>query len=190
MLEFLFILYMAAAARMSGGGLGAAFLNKRGDRDENGKDKGGVMPVNLSFLPEVAFGLGFGWGLHQVVGGLWFPLLAAAWSYAWMETGHGAVLQWGNDPAAAQGTRRHALTPVVDFLARCLGYEIGSRAYCRLFMAVKGFLIGLPVGGLPLAALWPLAYESKSYTKNHALTETLSGAFAAIAILLFINLGG
>lgn len=185
----LYCLVTAFLARASGGGFGAQKLNKKGAVDDaTGKDEGGIMPIDISFMPEVFFGFSFGFAHYLAFDSFLLYGLVSAWSYIWMETGHGTVLQWGNDPAAAQGERRQTLTPVVEFLSDRLGFVYGDRNYCRLFMAVKGFLIGLPVGGLPLAILWPLAYETKLWTKNHALTEIISGVFAGISILIFLAL--
>lgn len=169
MTKILFILYMAFLARASGGGFGA--------------DK---LPSWTKPIPEMLFGLAFGGAVYLVTGNLFLTALAGVWSYAWMETGHGTILQWGASPEDAQGERRQRLTPVIEFLSDKFGFTYGDINYCRLFMAVKGFLIGLPVGGIVLAILWPLAYETKRWTKNHALTEMLSGVFAAVAILIFV----
>ena len=183
MLYAAFIILMIFLARAAGGGFGAEYLRA--------KEDGGAMPFNLSFLPEIIFGISFGAASYVFSGNFFYAACVSIWCYLWMETGHGTVLQWGADPQAAKGERRHTLTPVVEWICRQINartdfyIEFGDINYCRIFMAVKGFLIGLPFGGLPLAVLWPLAYESKRYTKSHAITEMLSGAFAALAILLF-----
>ena len=164
----LIIPYMAITARQSGGGLGAQYL-----------------PRWLTWLPELFFAAGFGWAAFQY-GGLVAAAIATAWSYIWMQTGHGTVLHWGKHPEHATGERTQTLTPVVNWLAKRLGLTIGEVGYCRLFMAVKGFLIGLPVGGLPLALLWPLGYEIGNRLKKHEISELASGAGAGIAIILFM----
>lgn len=167
------ILYMTITSRMSGGGLGAQYL-----------------PRWLTWLPELFFAAGFGYAAFQY-GGWIAALLATAWSYIWMQTGHGTVLHWGRDPAAAQGERKQFLTPLVNRIADRLGFTRGDRNYCRLFMTVKGFLIGLPAGGLPLAVLWPLGYELGYRLRgklpngwSHAIAEFSCGMGAGVAILL------
>lgn len=178
MIEFALLPVMAVLARQSGGGLGAQYLK-------------GV----FTRLPEALFALPFGYALSCVAGPLGW--LAAVWSYAWMESGHGAVLTWGKkfpDVPSGYLPRRQTLSPVVDLLADKLGVE--KRAidgghdvnYCRLFMAVKGFLIGLPVGGVLLAVLWPLGYEIGKRFERHALAEVLSGFGAGISIAIFLIL--
>lgn len=162
-----FILYMAITARQSGGGLGAQYLSPK-----------------LTWVPEVFFAAGFGLAAYQY-GGIVGAVIVTAWSYLWMQTGHGTVLQWGRDPAQAVG-RTQTLTPLVNLIAEKLGYSVGDVNYCRLFMAVKGFLIGLPVGGIALAVLWPAAYEIGVRLKRHEVSEIVSGAFAGISILVFI----
>lgn len=161
------IAIMTILARMAGGGFGA-------DR------------FKLAMIPEVLFGACFGVAYYMAFDSLILSTIVTVWSYLWMETGHGTVLHWGANPSAATGERRQRLTPVVEWLSDRLGLRYGGIGYCRLFMALKGFLIGLPVGGIPLAILWPLAYETKLYHKNHAITEMLSGAFAGISICLFL----
>lgn len=168
MMNWLLVPYMAITARQSGGGLGAQYL-----------------PRWLTWLPELFFAAGFGLAAFQY-GGLAAAVIATAWSYIWMQTGHGTVLQWGRDPSQAEG-RTQTLTPVVNWLAERFGFTLGDVNYCRLFMAVKGFLIGLPVGGLPLAILWPLAYEIGVRVKRHEVSELLSGAFAGFSIVLFMG---
>lgn len=181
------ILYMATTSRMSGGGLGASILPARTD--------GGKMPFNMTWLPEVFFALAFGVALANVTP-IWCGALAAGWSYIWMQTGHGAVLHWGNldehDP-----TRKQTLSPVVDWIAQRIGIVSDTDVnYCRLFMAVKGFLIGLPVGGIVLAILWPLGYEIGARLRGkvsfdpHAAAELVSGAGAGVAIVVFLLIAG
>lgn len=116
---------------------------------------------------------------------------AVAWAYIWMQTGHGAILHWGMEPVR-DPDRKQFLTPFVDWLSARLGIVKNSTPYCRLFMAVKGFLIGLPVGGVVLAVLWPLAYEIGARLRGkvrfdpHALAEVLAGAGAGLAIVIFM----
>lgn len=189
-------LVMAVLARASGGGYGARHLDQ----------------FKLTWLPEFFFSyvfgaavtltypdinIGMGWQFgsalvpnaeyHFDIRIPSWAIGAAAqiWSYLWMQTGHGTVLHWGDDPSQAIG-RTQTLTGVVNFIARLLNIEIGSKGYCRLFMAVKGFCIGLPVGGLPLAILWPAGYEIGHARKNHAMSEHLSGLGAAIAITAWV----
>lgn len=171
MLYILIIAYMAFFSRMAGGGFGAKYLDR----------------FKLTWLPELFFAAGFGLAAYQYSG--WIGVVPTmAWSYLWMQTGHGTVLHWGKEPWKATGERKQFLTPVVNWLAGRLGFEIGGVNYCRLFMAVKGFLIGLPVGGMPLAVLWPLGYEIGQRFKSHAVKELVSGAGAGLAICIFIYL--
>lgn len=179
MIEAFVTLWMAVTSRQSGGGLGAERL-----------------PRWLTWLPEILFAAGFGLAAFQYGGWIAAPV-ATAWSYIWMQTGHGAVLHWGTYPLYSLA-RKQTLSPIVDSLAARFGIEVGSTAYCRLFMAVKGFLIGLPVGGVPLAVLWPLGYEIgnqyKARVRPHAglqrkgaaLAELMAGAGAGLAICLVI----
>lgn len=161
MIELLIIPYMALMARLSGGGYFADKIPKP--------------------LPEILFGAGFGFFYWQIFDNTTAAALALVWSFAWMETGHGSVLKW-----EGRGNRRQFLTPIVDFIYSALPAALkGGKNYCRLFMAVKGFLIGLPVGGVLLAILWPLAYEIGHRLRRHEVSELLSGVFAGASILVF-----
>jgi len=215
---FLFLLvYLVFTARAAGGGFGAKYLDKKGKGD-------GRMPFNLTFLPELLFAFAFGgvaaWATHTLISAWLTPfavewlvtLLAClfatmvfvrvtAWSYAWMQTGHGFVLAYGDTIRPQDVGRRQTLSPFVDWLADRLGIArmnadgVSPTAnYCRLFMAVKGFLIGLPVGGITLAPTWSGCYELSAQLRRrgfkkvdpHAIAEMGTGVAATLAISLFI----
>lgn len=173
-MEIVFLFFAAILlpilSRMSGGGMGAAKL----------KDA-----LRWDGAPELLFGAMIGLFAFLVYGLPWFwGLLISAWSYACMETSHGTILQWGDNPDEARGERQHRLTPLVDLLARKFDFEKGGKNYCRLFMSVKGFLIGLPLGGLPLAVLWPLCYEvSHKEMRSTLLAEFICGPATFYAML-------
>lgn len=189
MVYALIIAYMAITARMSGGGLGAKYLNKKGDQS-------GVMPFDLTFFPEVMFAAGFAAAVGQF--SVWASFIVLAWCYIWMQTGHGIVLPWGEKLPEHDRNRTQTLSPVVDFLADILGIQKTqadgySRTlnYCRLFMAVKGFLIGLPVGGFITALGWPLAYEIGARLRpvtrySHNIAELATGIVAGLSIVAFL----
>lgn len=166
------IIYMALMSRMSG--MRWPLLDR----------------FKITWLPELFFAAGFGWAAYQYGGWIAAPL-AVAWSYIWMQTGHRAILHWGMEPIR-DPDRKQFLTPFVDWLAKRLGIVKNSTPYCRLFMAVKGFLIGLPVGGVVLAVLWPLAYEIGARLRGkvkfdpHIVAEVLAGAGAGLAIAFFV----
>lgn len=150
---------MSFLARTAGGGLGAHLLNKKGATDEQGKDKGGIMPVNLGRLPEFLFAIVI--GLCTLNDFNWLGVIAATlWSYWWMETGHGVAFAMGYDPATAQSGRKNTLSVVVDPICKAVGAPLGGRFFCWLFMGIKGLLIGLPLGfdALYFALFWPAAY--------------------------------
>ena len=190
--------YMAIVSRMAGGGLGAHLLNERGAVGDDGRDLGGIMPWNLTWVPEVLFSIPLGvpcalityWLTTNPLLALLSLILAAGWSYGWMQSAPGPALQWGDDPEDGMG-RPRTLSPVVNWISDSLGFERGDINYCRTWMAVKGFLIGLPVGGVVLAVLWPLAYEGgyrlrgKVSFDPHAFTELAAGTGAALSILIF-----
>lgn len=200
------VVVMSCLARAAGGGLGAHVLNKKGEVDDaTGLDKGGIMPVNLSMLPEILFGVGL--ALPALLTGHWFLwLLLAVDGYAWMETGHGiafhmgrwAAENWQNEAAAiaaGKPVRRQKLSVVMDIVERLTSIKRYSRAWCWVFMGLKGLLIGtacLPFG-LLLAVLWPLAYDlgwtiSERFPRfqptKTEFAEYCSGAFAGVVLVL------
>lgn len=207
------IIYMAFMASMSGGSFpGSQCLNKRGAVDEHGNDKGGKLPFNGTWIPELLFALPFGGCASLFYTDIIAVLIAlaagTAWSYFFMQRGHGVVLPWGDEAKPGNRTRSQTLDKISDPLAKLFrikkwkpdGYS-RTVEYCRLFMAVKGFLIGLPTGpgAIVLTVLWPLSYEighrlrgypvtvGRKRIDPHTFTELLSGVGAAIAILMVIN---
>lgn len=194
------ILYMIVFCRMSGGGLNSWILMKKGEFQDDNLLMPGKMPFNLSWVPELLFALPFGIVIATLAakGFLWTSLLivlATIWSYLWMETGHGVVLHFGDNPEESKGSRKHTLSPFVDALAKKMNIEIGSKLYCYMFFALKGFLISLPIGGIFLAITWPIGYyTSRLLIKcgvkydTHAIGECICGFFAGLAIVLFMIL--
>jgi hypothetical protein len=187
MIYIVLMIYMGLAAGYAGGSLpGSKWL----DREYTVFG----YTINLTWLPELFLALPFGFVAAQFVDDLLIKIMvglfATTWSFLWIQTGHGFVLGWGRPRSlTSDPKRRHTLTPVVDWLAKKIGivkYQADQRSptvnYCRLFMAVKGFMIGLPVGGILLAALWPLAYEIGERFRRDWLREVLSGIGAAIVV--------
>lgn len=137
------------------------------------------LPKKLTWLPEAAFACFFGYALWPLIGA--WSLLAVIWSYAWMQSATAPGLHWG-DPEHYNPEKTSTLKPLVDWLSP---WHSSTVQYCRVYMAVKGFLIGLPVGGIPLAILWPLGYEIGNRVKNHTVSEAASGFFAGIVVCIF-----
>lgn len=137
------------------------------------------LPKKLTWLPEAAFACCFGYALHPIIGP--YALIAIAWSYIWMQSATAPGLHWGD--GSYNPDRTSTLKPLVDWLSP---WHPSTVEYCRVYMAVKGFLIGLPVGGIPLAILWPLGYELGR--GNNTARELLSGFGAGLSIVIFIAL--
>lgn len=174
------ILYMAIMSRLSGNGFGKQW--------------------GLSFLPEILFSIPLGAALGYVLTLHYSPwisipaaLLASVWSYAWMQSGTWPMLRWVSydDPNT---DRNSTLKPLADWISKLCGWKLGDEGYSWVYAALKGFLIGLPVGGLPLAILWPLGYEIGSHARGrvdkwidpHAVSEVMAGAGSGVAIVLFL----
>lgn len=89
--------------------------------------------------------------------------------------------------------------PILAILSRMSGGGLGAAWFTRTFKTDRipeilfGFcfggaylLIGLPVGGLPLAILYPLAYEIGQPRDRADISELLAGAFSGVSIVLFL----
>lgn len=176
---------MGVLARLAGNGFGAKW--------------------GVSWLPEVLFSIPFGVAFAYAVSLFAsFPFViaalfgATAWTYGWMQSGTWPILPW--DVEGERNPERNAtLRPIADWITKKLNVKFDSEAYAWVYAAVKGFLIGLPVGGLPLAILWPLGYEIGSHFRGktdkfgfdaHVISEAATGVGAGIAITLFVKLIG
>lgn len=162
-MEWLFVPYMAVMAAWAGGSLwGHQFIPR--------------------YVAEVFFGLPFAIVTYPIIG--WFCLLVWVWSTLWFNTGHHAMLSWGRSQES-DPTRRNTLTPFINWLAELLEIKFATIWYARLFAAVKGFLITLPVGGAGVF-LYPLGYEiGDNFNRNNTIRELLAGAFCGLCVLVF-----
>lgn len=193
MFEFFIIIVMAVLSMASGGSLpGSHLLGKKGD------SKAGIMPINLTWLPEMLFALVIGFCGMQCLENLGFEFsfiigffvwaALTGWAYIWMQTGHAAILPWDKADKRETKSRDNTLSPFVRGFCNLITiigsnqfwhiYDYshtrydGDRAYYTesyvwIFAGIKGFLIGLPVGGFANAIFWPLGYEIGSHAKNH-----------------------
>lgn len=184
MMWIIFIITMGFVARMAGNGFGKQW--------------------GLSWLPEVLytapFAMASGWGSDMA--GLSFHwalvVMFFSWmvSYAGMQSATWMFLRWQShdDPNTERGA---TIKPLVDWLAGRFGYKLGDEGYAWIAAGVKGFIIGLPVGGVLNAVLWPLGYEIGSHAKGrveklgidpHSVSEFLSGAGGGLSIFIFIEM--
>lgn len=181
MIEFTFIAIMGILGRLSGNGFG---------------QKWGV-----SWLPELLMCIPYGAALGYVLWGVnpWLALLGVlgvAVSYAGMQSATWHFLRWEThtDPNTE---RKASIKPTVDWIAARFGYRLGDEGYAWIAAMVKGFIIGLPVGGFITAIGWAVGYEIGSHAKgrvekiildSHAVSEFMSSALGAIGILVFLSL--
>lgn len=175
MISVLAIPLMAALARASGGGLGAHVLDSHKD--------GGKSPFNLTWLPEALFGLCIGLVCGYEYGWIW-TLPAAAWSYIFMQSGHGTFYNmkgW----QSSNPDRIQKLEYIIRPIFRLFNWSIYTPRYSWFCMGLKGFLIGLPLMpfGALLAVLWPASYA----LKGSELGEWLSGASVGLCIVLLLT---
>lgn len=175
-MQALMIPLMAFLSRMDGGGFFAPRLAAMG----------------LKFLPALLFAacVALPFFHHPLT-----ALVVLAFSYFAKNTGHGVVLGWGSANPQARG-RRQFLSPLVDLIAnklKIVDTDVNGDAtiaYCRLFMAVKGFFIGLPLFplGVLMAVFQPLAYELGNRrlkikgVEPAVISEMLSGAFMGLIV--------
>lgn len=176
LLYILFVILMGTLGRMSGTGFGQKW--------------------GIAWLPEALFAIPFGVAFGWAVGNPFLSIPAAFVSYLGMQSATWYFLRWEShdDPNTKRGG---TLKPIVDWLAARCGWKLGDEGYAWVGAAVKGFIIGLPVGGVLTAILWPLGYEIGSHMKGHterfgiepqAVSEFLSAAFSGVSILVFIEI--
>lgn len=170
-MEFLIIPIMAILGRMEGGGF---FSPKLAD-------------MGLKFLPCLLFAAPFGF----LTDNLLLSVLIILYSFFAKNMGHGVALLWGDKVPESEIGRKQSLSPLVDYAAKVYGIQkyqddgySPTKNYCRLFMAVKGFFIGLPLlpFGFSMVILQPLAYEIGVRVKSHATSEYLAGGFAGFVL--------
>lgn len=183
MLWILFIIYMGTMARLAGSGFGSKW--------------------NIPWLPEflfsLPFGIALGWAIEPFVNiylTVGISIIAAAISYAGMQSATWLFLGDSWEGHINPDTKRKStLKPIVDWIADKVGYDFGDEGYSWIAAGLKGFIIGFPVGAIPLAILWPLGYEIGSHAKGrvdkyfdpHIVSEVASGMGGGIAICLFVN---
>lgn len=138
-------------------------------------------------MPEAAFAFLIGYAAVSDIN--YVTILATVWSFLWMQTATAPGLHWGNGSYNPYRTSR--LKPVVDAInSRTLKADPSSELYCWLYMGTKGFLIGLPVGGVVFGVLWAAGYwlgdklSEKGYVSSDtgdALKELFAGAGAGVS---------
>jgi len=180
MIEALFLILMGILGRLSGNGFG---------------QKWGV-----SWLPEallcIPYGAALGYALAHHIGPWVYIAAPIGWavSYAGMQSATWHFLRWEThtDPNL---TRNASIKPLVDWIAARFGYSLGQEGYAWIAAMVKGFIIGMPVGGFITAIGWALGYEIGSHAKGrverygidpHLVSEFMSSALGAIGILVFL----
>jgi len=151
----------------------------------------GGMPKKLSGLPEIVFGAVIGAAVFYHTGNPIAGLLSWIWSWLWMETGHGNAYHDGTEKDAFPDRFQAPIDYVVRPICKLLKWDIRGTAYCRLFMAIKGLVIGLPLFpyGLALAPLWAASYaiSFRVLKRGSMPAEWLSGAAAGVCIALYIG---
>lgn len=140
------------------------------------------LPKKVTWLPEAFFALGFVYALWPLIG--WYALIAFPISYAGMQAATAPGLHWGK--GGYNPNRTSTIKPIVDWINKhTFKLDPSTREYCWLYMGFKGFLIGLPVGGIPTAILWPLGYEIGERLGSNTYRELLSGGFVGLWLFAF-----
>lgn len=142
------------------------------------------LPPKLTWTPEAAFALVAASPYLWLPGYWWltfFPV--AAWVYGWQQSSPAPALHWG-DQNHYNPDKKSTLKPLVDAISP---WADNTVQYCRLYIAVKGLLISLPIGVLGLIG-YPIAYELGNRTNNHAVAEGLAGASVGLSAWLFMLL--
>lgn len=173
MISLVLVPILAALSRMAGGGLGAWIFDK--------KEKGGLTPFNLTWVPEAVFSIiaavSFYHDSHLII-----QSIAALWIYVAIQLGHGTIYNmkgWQSSNPNRIQTIEYPVRPVF----RIFKWSIYTPGYSWACMGFKGFLIGLPLFplGLLLIVLWPLSYA----IRGPVLGEWLSGAALGVCLLLW-----
>ena len=173
MIYALIIAYIAIAGRLSGSGFGSRW--------------------GAPWIPEALFahaiGTALGYALAPHIGPNWATLagcIAWGWSYGFMQSGTWMFLKWVKHFPNLE--RKATLKPITDWIANRFGYKLGDEGYSWIAAGIKGFLIGLPIGGIPLMILWPLGYEIGSHSKwkKDVVREVAAGVGAGLSICLFL----
>jgi len=179
---YFIIALMPILYALAGGSFPYSFLLDR-------KDKGGIMPVSLTWLPEALLSISLAyvavtaWSVPA-----WAGLLFGGWFYGWIQAGHKDMLDWDYDDGE---NRDNTLSPIGLFIAGKFGIDRNSEAYAWLFAALKGFIITLPIGGLGIVTL-PLAHEIGSHARGrvyfdpHLVVELLGGLGFALCSLFIL----
>ena len=154
----------------------------------------------LTWVPEPLFALPFGIALgysnldHGLVCAITSGLAGFGVSWAGVQSGTWPTLPW-DMRGVVNKLRKATLRPIADFIANRFDIEFDSEAYAWLYTAMRGFIIGLPVGALPMAILYTLANELGSHAVGrtekygidpHAVREFLGGCAGAVAILIYL----
>jgi len=184
MLSLVFIICMGILARLAGTGFGSKF--------------------GMSWLPELIFSIPFGVAAGTVANllgcdltvSLFITAISAAISYGGMQSATWMFLDWEGE-RAPNLNRKSTLKPIIDYIAKLMGYKLGDEGYAWVAAGVKGFIITLPVGGVIGTILWPLGYELGSHARGrverfgldpHMFSEFFSGCLGGVSIVLFVNL--
>lgn len=139
---------------------------------------GGVTAGRI--VSKIAFVLIFGIGVYTLYG-LWYTPLAVL-SAIGLSIGHGEFYGMGG---ANPDPEMESWEKYPRRFWNWLGHSEYTEAYSLYMMALKGLMVGSPLGvyGLPLGIVWPLAYYvSFRYTKSSALAEYLSAGSAGLLI--------
>jgi len=153
----------------------------------------GGVPKALGGFPEILWGLAIAGAVgYQTESAVLF-LLAWLWSWLWMEAGHGNAYHDGAEKDGFPDRFQAPIDYVVRPVCKLLKWEVRGTAYCRLFMATKGLMIGLPLYpfGLALAVAWPLAYaiSFRVLKRGSMPAEWISGAAAGLVICAGVCFG-
>lgn len=178
MIELAFIIAMGGIARLAGMGWG-----KKAPEWLHSAAYGGALGCALYFLGFATWLCGATAAIGTLV------------SYAGMQSATWMFLRWETHADPNTG-RTSTLKGIIDKIAALFGYSLGQEGYAWVAAMVKGFIIGLPVGGFLTAIAWACGYEAGSHAKGrvekygidpHGVSEFLSGAFGAASIVVFLN---
>lgn len=153
----------------------------------------GGVPKAISWLPKILWGLAIALAVAYHTDSALFFLIAWVWAWFSVKAGHGNAYHDGTERDTFPDRFQAPIDYVVRPVCKLLKWEVRGTAYCRLFMATKGLMIGLPMlpYGLLLAPAWAASYwiSFRVLKRGSMPAEWISGAAAGLAISVGVYFG-
>ena len=151
----------------------------------------GGIPKGFGGFPEILFAFIISAAVLYNTDSFIAALLVWIWSWLWMEAGHGNAYHDGTERDAFPDRFQKPIDYIVRPICNLMKWEVRGTAYCRLFMATKGLMIGIPLFpyGLALAPAWAASYafSFRVLKRGSMPAEWISGASAGLCVALYVG---